>query len=126
MPAGAPIELPEDVIETEIDIFDNTIFELEDVRRVHVQSFINYLSELGRKETYVNSILKSIRSLFHYCEEEEYIKESPVRKGKFQKEEITAIRTFNDDEVKRMVNYYSGKKFLDQRNKLIMTIYYSR
>ena len=97
------------------------IFELKDVRRVHVQSFINYLSELGRKETYVNSILKSIRGLFHYCEEEEYIKESPVRKVKFQKEEITAIRTFNDDEVKRMVAYYSGKHFLDMRNRLIIT-----
>ena len=98
------------------------IFELEDVRRVHVQSYINYLAEQGRRETYVNSILKNVRGLFRYCEEEEYIKESPVRKVKFQKEEITVIRTFNDDEVKRMVNYYSGKKFLDQRNKLIMTI----
>ena len=27
---GTQIELPVDVIETEIDIFDNTIFELED------------------------------------------------------------------------------------------------
>lgn len=98
------------------------IFELEEVRRVHVQSYINYLAEQGRKETYVNSILKNVRCLFRYCEEEQYIKESPVRKVKFQKEEQTVIRTFNDDEVKRMVSFYSGKRYLDQRNKLIMTI----
>lgn len=98
------------------------IFELEEVRRVHVQSYVNYLAEQGRKETYVNSILKNVRGLFRYCEDEEYIKESPVRKVKFQKEEITVIRTFTNDEVKKMVGYYSGKRFLDQRNKLIMTI----
>lgn len=98
------------------------IFDLEDVRRIHVQSYITYLSDLGRKETYVNSILKDIRGLFRYCEDEEYIKESPVKKVKFQKEQITVIRTFTNEEVKRMVAYYSGKHFLEQRNKLIMTI----
>ena len=30
VPAGVQAEIPVDVVETEIDIFDNTIFELED------------------------------------------------------------------------------------------------
>ena len=96
------------------------IFEIEAVKRVHVQAYITYLSELGKKETYINGIIKCFRGLFSYCEAEGYIKESPVHKLKFQKEEITVIRTFNSDEIKRMVVHYSGRTFLEQRNKLIM------
>lgn len=96
------------------------VFELEDVKRIHVQGFVNHLAETGHKETYVNSMIKSFRGLFTYCENEEYIKESPMKKVKFQKEEITVIRTFNGDEIKRMVQHFSGKTFLEQRNKLII------
>lgn len=98
------------------------IFELEDVKRVHIQSYINHLIELGYKETYVNSLIKSFRAFFKYCEHEDYIKQSPMNKVCFQKEEIPIIVTFNDDEVKRMVGHYSGKRFLEQRNKLIIVM----
>lgn len=98
------------------------ITELEEVKCVHIRAYITYLSELGRKETYVNGLIKSFRAFFLYCEEENYIKESPMKKVKFQKEELVMIQTFNDDEIRRMVNYYSGKLFLDCRNKLIMTL----
>lgn len=98
------------------------ICELEDVKRVHIQEFVNYLSQQGRKETYVNSLLKSFRGLFRYCKEEGYIITSPVTKIKFQKEEITVITTFNNEEVQRMVDYYNGKHFLPLRNKLLITV----
>ena len=96
------------------------LFEVEEVKRVHVQAFVNYLAENGHKETYVNSMIKSFRGLFGYCMEEEYIKESPMSRVKFQREEIPVILTFNSDEVKRMISYYPGKKFLEQRNRLII------
>ena len=98
------------------------ICELEDVKRIHIQEFVNYLSLQGRKETYVNSMIKSFRGLFRYCEDEEYIKTSPVAKVKFQKEEIPVITTFNNEEVRRMVEHFSGKHFLEQRNKLLITV----
>ena len=96
--------------------------ELEEVKRIHIQSYVTYLDDLGRKETYVNSVIKSFRGLFQYCEEEGYIKESPMRKVKFQKEEIRLITTFNNEEVGRMIEYYSGRRFLDVRNKLIVVL----
>lgn len=98
------------------------ISELEDVKRIHVQSFVNYLAESGHKETYVNSMIKCFRGLFAYCEAEEYIKESPMKKIKFQKEELTVIRTFNADEIKRMISCYSGRTFLEMRNRLIIVV----
>lgn len=98
------------------------IFELEEVKRVHIQSYITYLSEQGRKETYINGIIKSLRGFFRYCEEEEYIHETPMKKIKFQKEDISIIRTFNEEEIKRMVNHYRGKTFLQIRNRLIMVM----
>ena len=45
-----------------------------------------------------------------------------MKKVKFQKEEIRLIVTFTNEEVGRMIEYYSGKKFLDLRNKLIMVL----
>ena len=100
----------------------NAIFELEEVRRVHIQALINNLSELGHKETYINSLIKSFRAFFRYCEDEGYIKESPMNKVRFQKEEIPVILTFNDDEIRKMVGHYSGRRFLEQRNKLIIVM----
>ena len=49
------------------------LFELEKVKRIHIQAFVNHLSESGHKETYVNSLIKSYRGFFKYCETEEYI-----------------------------------------------------
>jgi integrase/recombinase XerD len=44
-------------------------------------------------------------------------------KVKKQKEAIPLILTFNDDEVKKMIKYYTGSsKFLDIRNQLIMVL----
>ncbi len=96
------------------------ISELEEVKRIHVQAFINYLVEEGRKETYVNSLIKSFRGLFEYSKSEGYIKETPMQRVKFQKEEISVILTFNSEEVKRMISFYSGKRFLEQRNRLLI------
>jgi integrase/recombinase XerD len=39
-----------------------------------------------------------------------------------QKEPITLINTFTNDEVRRMIRFYSGSKFLDIRNELIMIL----
>lgn len=98
------------------------ITKLEKVKRQHIQAYINYLSEQGRKETYINGLIKCYRAFFAYCVDEEYIQESPMKKVKWQKEEMPVIRTFNEDEVLRMVNYYNGRTFLQTRNKLIMTM----
>ena len=52
------------------------MFELEEVKRIHVQAFVNHFADTGHKETYVNSMIKSFRGLFTYCVGEDYIKKN--------------------------------------------------
>lgn len=56
------------------------ITELEDVRNLHIRAYISHLSESGKKETYVNGLIKCFRAFFLYCEDENYIKDSPFKK----------------------------------------------
>ena len=98
------------------------ITKLNHVKANVIKDYINYLAQLGRKETYINSIIKGMRAFFLYCEKEEYIVRNPMNKVNFQKENQTLIVTFSDEEVEKMVRYYNGSRFLDVRNKLIMIL----
>ncbi|PIC98816.1 MULTISPECIES: hypothetical protein [unclassified Sporosarcina] len=49
--------------------------ELEGAKSTHIKSYFMYLKGIGRKATYTNGILKSVRSLFVYCVKEGYILE---------------------------------------------------
>lgn len=98
------------------------VTKLEKVKHIHLKGYVKYLTDLGRKETYVNGLIKSFRAFFKYCVNEDYIEDNPALKLAFQKEPETLIMTFTDKEVEAMVNYYKGRYFLDIRNKLIMVI----
>lgn len=98
------------------------ITELEDTYTQAIKGYIDYLSSLGRKETYINGIIKNIRAYFTYCMNEGYLRKNPMDKVKFQKEPVPLITTFNDDEVVRMIKHFNGARFLDVRNKLLMTL----
>lgn len=98
--------------------------ELEEVTRAHIQEYIRFLTSKELTEVYINSVIKCFRAFFNYAIEEEYIleKRNPMNKVKFQKEPKVLINTFNDEEVRKMINYYGTKKFLDTRNRCIMII----
>lgn len=95
---------------------------LEDVLYQMIQSYIELLMNKGLKETYINGLIKCFRAFFSYCVDETYIPKNPMYKVKFQKQPITLIHTFSDREVGDMVTYYSGSRYLDVRNKLIMIL----
>lgn len=98
------------------------IIEVEDVNHKCIQSYIDYLMRKELKESYINGLIKVFRAFFKYAYEEEYINRNPMLRVKWQKEEIPVITTFTNDEVRKMIAYYSGKRFLDVRNKLIMVV----
>ena len=98
------------------------VTQLEKVKHLHLKGYVKYLTDLGRKETYVNGLIKSFRAFFRYCVNEEYIEENPALRLSFQKEPEVLITTFTDKEVEAMVNYYKGRHYLDVRNKLIMVM----
>lgn len=98
------------------------IISLEEICYQMIQSYIEFLSDKGLTEVYINSMIKCFRAFFKYCCDEDYIQRNPMDKIKFQKQPITLIHTYTDKEVGKMVSYYRGSKFLDIRNKLIMVL----
>lgn len=102
--------------------FEFDVTKVEDIYYQMIQSYIEFLSGKGLKESYINGIIKCFRAFFKYCVEEGYVQKNPMDKIKFQKQPITMIHTFTDKDVVNMVMFYKGNRFLDVRNKLIMVL----
>lgn len=96
--------------------------DLEKIKAVHIKGYVSYLSDLGRAERYINTIIKTIGIFLEFCIREDYLTENVERKIKLQKEPIKLIETFTNEEVIKMVRYFHGSRFLDVRNKLIMLL----
>ncbi|GKX66008.1 tyrosine-type recombinase/integrase [Inconstantimicrobium mannanitabidum] len=96
------------------------ITEVEDVKPIHIKSYIKVLQKKGNKPTYINGLIKCFRAYFKYAEQEEIIESSPVDKISWLKEGKTIINTFTDEEVENMMNVYKGNEYMDIRNKCIL------
>ena len=94
--------------------------DLEEVKTRHIKEYIINLQSKGLKATYINTILKHIRSLFAYAVEEDYLEANIANKVRWLKEITPVIETFNQEEIKAMLSYYKGKDFLSIRNKLVV------
>lgn len=99
--------------------------EVEDVTTKHIKSYFMNLKQKGLTEVYINSVHKCMRSFFKFIVEEGYIaeKRNPILSVKFMKEPKIIIKTFTDDEIKRMINIYNGRNYLELRNKLIIMFF---
>lgn len=80
---------------------------LPQVKAPHIRQFMLFKQEEGCAESYANSFLRSIRALFVFCEQEEYISqvENPCLRVKWVKEPETVIRAWSDDDVRKMLTY---------------------
>ncbi|MGG0187824.1 phage integrase SAM-like domain-containing protein [Bacillus rhizoplanae] len=100
------------------------VTELEEIKPLHIKQYGMFLLKKGRKETYINSIYKSVRGLFNYCIDEGYIlqKHNPCLSVKWMKEETPVIKAFTSQEIRNMVNAYKMTTFIEARNKLIIML----
>ncbi|WP_317326959.1 tyrosine-type recombinase/integrase [Turicibacter sanguinis] len=98
------------------------ISNLEEIKALHIKQYIKYLLSIGRSATYTNGILKNLRSFFKYCYKEEYIPTNIALKVDWQREPKVIIKTFDNAEVKRMLDVYDTKTYLNARNKCIVAI----
>lgn len=99
----------------------NEIVELEDTTPVHIKQFLKSLKDKDRSTVYLNTVLKNLRSFYKYCYQEGYCLDI-ARKVVFLKEKKTVIKTFNDKEVKKMLEYYDFSSYMNARNKCIMAL----
>ena len=100
------------------------ITELEDVRPRHIRDLMKEKQDAGSTSRYINDLLKVWRTWFNYLVNEGYLEErdNPAKKVKCLRQPRTIIDTFTVAEMKRMIQFYDGKDFLDVRNKTIIML----
>lgn len=101
------------------------IEEIEDITSKNIKSYLMHLKNKGLTELYINTVHKCLRSFFRFMVEEGYIaeKRNPILSVKFMREPKVIIKTFNDNEIKRMINAYPNDTYLNIRNKLIIMFF---
>ena len=98
------------------------IREIEDVKPLHIRSFLRMKQDQGCKPNYINDLLKAHKTLFNYLEAEGYIQQNPAAKVKNVRKPKVIIETFTEQEIRRMLSYYSGADYLSIRNKTIIAL----
>ena len=97
------------------------IVEIEEISHVHIKSYLNFLKGNGLTEVYINTILKNLRSFYKYCFTEGYCLNVALKVGCLR-ERKTIIKTFSDDEIRKMMDVYNYSSYIHARNKCIMAI----
>lgn len=99
--------------------------EITDVKEVSIattRQFSQSLIQKGRKGTYINTHLKTIKSFLQYCYDEGYTAYNPRKNFKWCKEEKPVVRAFTEKDVKLIMNNCKGNDYLSIRDALIMTL----
>ena len=95
---------------------------IEKIKKVHIQSYIIFEIDRGRKSSTVNTKLKTLKPFFDYALDENYIKVNPAKSIKFLKNEKAVFTVFNDDEVMKMIGYWKGASYTAIKNKLVISM----
>lgn len=98
------------------------ITDLEDVTPAVVRRFAKYMVDRGRKGTYVNGLLKTVKSFVQYCHEEELGGFNTKHSFKWCKEDRPVIVAFKPEHVKAMLNDCRGRDFIAVRDKAVLTM----
>ena len=90
---------------------------------LHIKKYIQYRQQLGNeKPITINNNIATLKVFFNYLIDEEFIDEmdNPLRRIKSLKEEKRIIVTFNDDEVKRIINDVKEATYSNIHDKLML------
>ena len=99
------------------------VVDIEGVTPQYIKQFLMAMKAKGITVNYFNDLLKAYKVFFRYAFEEGYTETLVTEKIKNAKNEKVIIRTFSDSEIKRLMNFYSGNKYLDVRNKTMIMMF---
>ena len=100
------------------------INQVEEVRSFHVKQFLVSMDDKGRKPRYINDLLKVFKTFFNYMKKEGYIKERPTANVHNMKQPKVKIITFSEEEIRKLLNYYQGRNFLNIRNRTMLALFF--
>lgn len=99
------------------------VTDIEDVSMAEVKQFTQAMMQKGRKGTYINGCLKTIKSFIQYCYEEGMGGFNTKRGGfKWVKEEKPVIRAFRPRDVRLMLDSCRGNDYMSLRDTAILTL----
>ncbi|MGG4498524.1 tyrosine-type recombinase/integrase [Brevibacillus reuszeri] len=102
-----------------------SLMEIEDVTSNHIKAYLYEPKEEGIRRKLYQWHSKNIRSFFRFCVEKGYAaeKRNTVLGLRWMKQPKVLIKTFEDEEVVRMLNIYKGSHYLELRYKLIILFF---
>ena len=95
--------------------------EIGDVTLSAVRQFSRFMSERGRKGSYINGLLKVVKAFIQYCYEEGYGGFDTKKSFKWCKQEKAVIMAFQPSDVRQMLRSCKGYGFLPVRDTAILT-----
>ena len=98
------------------------IDEVEELTLAAVRRFSLYMVERGKKGTYINGLLKTVKSFIQYCHEEGYGGFNTKKNFRWCKEEKPVITAFQTVHVRLMLASCNGYGFLPIRDKAILSV----
>lgn len=99
------------------------VSEIEEVTPAVVRSYVKYNVERGRKGTYINSLLKTLKSFLQYCYDEGLGGFNTRKNFNFWvKEEKTIIVPFTREQVLHMLRQCHGNGYVPIRDRAILTV----
>lgn len=98
--------------------------QVEEVRSFHIKQFLVDMAGKGRKARYINDLLKVFNTFFNYMKKEGYIKECPTANIHNMKQPKVKIITFSEEEIRKMLNHYQGRNFLNIRNRTMIALFF--
>lgn len=100
------------------------IEEMDELTLAVVRKFSLYMSEKGRKGSYINSLLKVAKAFIQYCYEEGYGGFNTKKNFKWCKQEKAVIMAFTPDDVRLMLKSCKGGSYLQLRDAAILTMFF--
>ena len=96
--------------------------EMDDLTLALVRRFSLFMSEKGRKGSYINSLLKVVKAFIQYCYEEGYGGFNTKKNFKWCKQEKAVIMAFTPADVRLMMKSCKGGSFLQLRDAAVLTM----
>lgn len=97
--------------------------DTDDLTMGVIKQFTKHMMERDLKGSYINGILKTIKSFIQYCYDEDYGGFNTRNKSfKWVKEEKSVVRAFTPRDVRLLLNNCKGSGYLDIRDSCIFTL----
>ena len=97
------------------------VLDVEDLTLSAVRKFSAYMVSQGKKDCYINGLLKTAKSFIQYCYDEGYGGFNTKKNFKWCKEEKSVVIAFKPVHVRQMVNSCGGNDFLSIRDKAVLS-----